>query len=164
VNHVETKQGGLSLVEVLFGSSIILIFVVALVGVHNFYIKVSAQSADTSKALLLAEESIEGVKFLRDSSWTNNIASLGFDPTYYLTYSTTTNTWQLSTAYSLIDGRFDRSIKVQVVRRDSSGRIVSSGGIADPNSRLITTSVSWRGRGATTTKSIATYITNIHDN
>jgi hypothetical protein len=164
VNRTKTKQAGLSLVEVLFGTSIILIFVVALVGVHNFYIKVSARSADTSKALLLAEEGIEGVKFLRDSSWANNITPLSFDETYFLRYSTTTNTWQMTYEPSLIDGRFERTLRILMVRRDTSGRIVPSGGIADPNSRLVTTRVSWSSRGATTTKSISTYITNIHDN
>ena len=135
---------GLSLVEVVIASAIILAAVLVLLGVHSLYLKVALSNSNTVKAAYLAEEGIENVRFLRDSGWATNIANLT---------STTT----------LIDN-FYRTVTLSVVSRDASGDIVTSGGSIDLNTKLVTSSVSWWAVTATTTKSISTYLTDIYDN
>ena len=135
---------GLSLVEVVIASAIILAAVLVLLGVHSLYLKVALSNSNTVKAAYLAEEGIENVRFLRDSGWTTNISNLT---------STTTS----------VDG-FVRVVTLATVRRDASGDIVTSGGSIDANTKLVTSSISWWSVTATTTKSISTYLTDIYDN
>jgi len=158
----DIKKRGFSLVEVLFAVSIILVFVVSLVGVHNLYLNASSANADNLKALLLLEEGVEAVRFMRDTSWTDNIAPAVLGNAYYLNIVGTN--WVTTNTPELIDGKFDRTVRLMSVARDANGRITSSGGTVDANTRLLVSSVSWWKGGATTTKSISTYITDIHDN
>ncbi len=135
---------GLTLVEVVIASAIILAAIVTLLGVHTLYLKVALANTDSVKAAFLLEEGIEETRYLRDDSWSANIAGLT---------STTTS----------IDN-FERMVTLSAVYRDSNGDIVSSGGTLDTNTKLITSSVSWMVNGATTTKSISTYLTNLYAN
>jgi len=135
---------GLTLVEVVIASAIILAAVVGLLSVHSLYLKVALANAQTVKAAYLAEEGLEEIRFLRDSSWSINIANLTSTTTY-------------------IDG-FQRTITLDAVYRDSSDDIVSAPGTLDANTKLVSASVSWPKGGATTTKTISTYLTNIYEN
>ena len=75
--------------------------------------------------------------------------------------SSTNNTWKATSTIYTIDSIFDRTFKLYSVNRDSNGRVVLNGGTLDSNTRELTVSVSWRLKGATTTKVLSTYITNI---
>jgi prepilin-type N-terminal cleavage/methylation domain-containing protein len=152
---------GLTLVEMLIATSIILVFLVSLFAVHNIYLKTSLSSNKTIKASYLAQEALEAVRFLRDYSWTNRIAALTKGAEYELSF--TSGNWNLAQTDTLIDGLYDRKVVVSEVYRDANSRIVSSGGTLDPNTVEVTTSVSWRSGSATTTKSISTYLANIFE-
>jgi len=152
---------GLTLVEVLIATSIILVFLLALLGVHNFYLRTALSSGEVIKAGQLAEESLEVMRFLRDSNWDSNIAPLSLDTDYGLVFNA--GTWQTSTTNLWIDNVFERKVTLSAVYRDSSGDIVSSGGTLDPGTVLLVSSVSWLKVGATTTKSVSTYLTNLYN-
>ena len=153
---------GLTLVEVLIATSIILVFMVALFGVHNLYLKTAFSNRSIVKAAQLAEEGLEAVRFLRDSSWDTNIASLSLDTDYYPAF--TGGGWQITSAKTLLDGVYERKVRFSAVYRDASADIVVSGGTLDPNTLAVVSAVSWLNGAATTTKSISTYITDIFDN
>ncbi len=151
---------GLTLVEVLVSTSIILVFFLALVTVYNTYLKLARANIDTVKAVFLAEEGIEVMKILRDSSWANKITPLVTGTNYYLVFNS--GTWTTNTTNIFIDGTFERKINMHPVNRNTStDEIVTSGGVDDPNTKLVTVTVSWSNRGATTSKAISTYITNL---
>lgn len=156
------SQEGFSLVEVIFATSIILILVLALVGIHNVYLNLSTSNLDTTKAVFLSEEAVEAMRFIRNDSWEDNVAILTLDTPYHLALSA--GTWTLTGTYALIDNKFERTLQFSSVYRDAEGRIVSSGGTLDPDSRLVSVSVSWPYKGATTTKTIMTYLNNLYDN
>ncbi|KKU20949.1 MAG: hypothetical protein UX31_C0024G0018 [Candidatus Nomurabacteria bacterium GW2011_GWA1_46_11] len=153
---------GMTLVEVLIATSIILVFLLALFGVHNLYLKTAFSSGNVVKAVELAEESLEVMRFLRDSSWSANIATLSLDTDYYLTFGQ--GEWQVTTSNIWVDNIFEREIRFSAVYRDASGDIVPSGGVFDLGTLLVVSSVSWSSSAGTTTKSISTYLTNIFDN
>jgi len=156
-----SKRKGLSLVEVLVASSIMIIFFMALVGIYNTYLKISRTNIYSIKGGYLAEEGIEAVKSLRDLSWNNNIASLSVNSDLYLAFSG--GRWVATTTNIYIDGMFERKINIYEVNRDpSSGDIVTSGGALDSGTRLITVTVSWPYKNSTSTRSISTYITNLY--
>lgn len=148
------------MVEVLIATSIILVSILSLLGVHSLYLRSAFSNAESLKAAYLAEEGIEVVRFWRDSSWNNKIKSITLDTDYGLALSG--STWSTSTDQYL--GGFERHVTLSTVSRNASSDIVSSGGTLDPNTVLVTSTVSWAKGGATTTKSIATYLTNLYGN
>ncbi len=153
---------GLTLVEVLIAASIILIFLLALFGVNSLYLKTAFSNGEVVKATMLAEESLEAVRFLRNSSWNVNIEPLSLDTDYFLTFAS--GSWGVDTTNIFIDNLFERKLRLSSVYRDINGDIVSSGGTLDSNTLLVVSSVSWQAGEATTTRSISTYITDLYDN
>lgn len=145
----------------IIATSIILVFLVALLSVHNLYLRISAQNTGSVKATFLAEEGLEAMRFLRDVSWSANILSLIPDTEYRLVFES--NTWKATTTNTFIDDIYDRVITLSLVYRDASDDIVASGGTLDSDTRLIRSSVSWKAGSATTTKFVSTYLSNILD-
>ena len=155
------KQSGFGLVEMLVGAAVLS---VSLLGISSFFQKTLEVSSLTQSAVqgdYLLEEGIEVVKLLRDAGYANNIAKLSTTTPTYLVWNGTN--WATSTTNTFIDGRFERSILAGEVARDVNGDITTFGTF-DPNTKLITVTVAWQARGATTTKTIQTYITNIFNN
>src|SRR4051812_45961699 len=117
-----TNNTGFSLVEILVAISIFLVFVLATVGVTTTVSQNTRHVANSERATILAEETIEVSRNLRD-------ATLAFgslpDGTYGL--STSGNQWNLS-GFSDTQGIFTRAVSVSTI----SG-----------NQKKITVIVSW---------------------
>lgn len=155
------NQKGFGLVESIVATSIVAIFIVVLSSINTLYIKTASNQSSNIEAAFLAEEGIEAMRFARDESWTSKIAPLTSGVNYYLAFTGTT--WQATTTPVNI-GIFDRRIIINNVSRDSSDNIVSSGGTLDANTKKITSKVSWVNRGATSTETVSTYLTNLFAN
>ncbi len=154
------KQG-ISLTEVVLGTALILVVVVFLTQTYNIYINFALANENNTKANFLLEEGLETLIFLRDDGWTANISTLTSGSTYYLYFDG--GDWVSTTTPQYIDSTFVRSFVLSNVNRDSNDDIATSG-TNDPNTKKATVTVSyWQGH-STTTKSIATYITNIYVN
>ena len=153
---------GSGLVEILVAIFIFSIILGSLITVSNSYLSGAGDNLKSTKGAYIAQEGIEAVKVIRDMSWTD-ISSLTYNTNYYLyfdTSSTTNNIWKSTSTASTIDSIFIRTFKLNAVSRDSNGRIVSTGGTLDSNTKKLTVSVSWPSKNSTTTKDLATYITN----
>jgi hypothetical protein len=133
---------------------------VVLLGVHSLYLKTALENGKAVQAAYLAEEGVEVMRYLRDASWTQNIAPLSLNTPYGLAMS---NAWVTNSTSTWIGG-FNRIVTLASVERDAESDIVASGGTIDPNIKLVSVSVSWPQHGATTTKTVATYLTNLHSN
>ncbi len=153
---------GVSLIEVVIATSIIVAAFLTLLSVYNVYLSRTKTNIQNLKSVYLAEEGVEGVKFLRDQSWDTNIATLTTNTPYYLEFNT--GMWKSTATNTFIDQLYERKFVLQNVNRDATDDITSTGGTLDPDTKLLILSVSWSYKGATTTKSISTYITNIFDN
>lgn len=156
------SKNGFTLVEVIVATSIILVFLSAMLGAYNLYLQMALTNTEKVKATFLLEEGIEAMKLIRDTSWTSGIANLGNNTPYSLAFSGTA--WSATTTHSYVDGVFERYVTLAAVERNASSEIVSSGGTVDADTRLITVTVSWNDRGATSTRSLSTYLTNIFNN
>lgn len=161
VNNLKKFQRGLTIVEVVIASALILVAVVSLIGVHTFYLKSALENTDTVKSAYLLEESLEAVRYLRDASWTRNIATLSSGTDYGLVLSG--STWQASTIDTTVDD-FQRTFSISSVYRDANGDITSSGGTLDTNTKMVVARVSWSANGTTMEKTLSTYITNLWSN
>lgn len=155
------SKAGLTLVEVVIASAIILTAVLALLAVHNLYLRVAFSNASAVKGAYLLEEGLEAVRYLRDRSWDEYIATLSTNTSYGIVF--VEEEWQATTTDTYIDN-FERTIILEDVMRNAEGDIVEEGGALDPNTLKVTGVVSWSSGTGTTTKSIATYLTNLYGN
>lgn len=154
---------GFTFVELVVGIAILSLSFVGLIAVYNKYVQIAIKTTPTVQASYLLEEGVEVMKLLRDTSWTSRIAPLSTTTTYYLAFSTSTNAWTSTTTASLVDSTFARTVQVYDMKRDTNSDLSTTTGSYDPNTKLITVSVAW-SYGATTTKSVSTYITNLFGN
>src|SRR3989338_403871 len=154
-------NNGLTLVEVVVATSIVLVFLLALFAVSNLYLRTVFLNTKSVKATFIAEEGLEALRFLRNVSWDANIATLSNDTDYGLVLDS--GSWEATTTNIYIDNTFERFAVLSAVYRDVFNDIVSSGGTLDPDTKLVTGTVSWNNGSATTTKVISTYLANILD-
>jgi hypothetical protein len=138
---------------------IIVSVLATLVLAFNLLLRFGLSSVERVQATYLAEEGIEALKHIRDDDYTI-LSALTRDTAYYLEY--TNDHWSATTTGVAVDGVFERSFMVSDVDRDSNDDIADTG-TTDDNTLLLTVEVSWWNRDATTTKSIATYVTNIYN-
>jgi len=157
------QNKGIGLVEVIVSVSILTIIMVGLISTFNYYVGKGAQSTEEIQGSLLAEETLEALRFMRDSAW-SNLGALTTGTFYHLEFTGTQ--WKESTSPIIIDGIFEqRFVLDDVYRRDSDDDIVPitspDAKTLDPDTKLITVSI--LANGATTTE-IVTYMTNLFQN
>jgi Tfp pilus assembly protein PilV len=151
---------GFSLVEVLVGASIIVVAIFALMNAYGSFLRAEASSS----------KGLEAARFMRDSSYTNFVSTVGTStPKYLMIVASSTPdyyVWQATSTVKIEDSLFTRTIKLEDVKRDASTQnIVSNSGVNDVNTKKITVSVSWLNPvGTTSIKSLSTYLTNLYAN
>lgn len=158
---IKKNQKGAMLIEVVIGTAVFLFVMLASAGAFTLTLAISLANTANIQSAYLMEEGLEAARIIRDSGWTVNIGNLNPNTAYYFTYNA--GSWAISNQNTYIDGVFERKVFFEDVRRDSSQNIVQSGGTLDNNTKKVVVRVSWIERNATTTKSVSTYITNIHN-
>ncbi len=158
---------GFSLIEVLISTFIIGTSAIAILNAYGYLIRAELGNVKYLKAAYLLDEGVEGVRYMRDKSWTTNILTLSTTTTYYLYASTSLGIadWKATTTKQIYDGFFERKLTFANVYRDSGKNIVLSGGTIDTDIMKVTVSVFWLGtNNSTTTKSVSTYVANYYKN
>ena len=152
---------GFTLLEILIGAGIITASFLGVLTVFDRLTKTSQQMIYLTQANFLLEEGLEAARIWRDASWAN-LGNWPAGTAYYLTWSG--GKWATSTNNIFLDSQFERKIKLDsVARDDNSDDIIppgGGGGTDDPGTKFMTMSVAWSANGATTTKSISTYLTD----
>lgn len=156
------KNRGIALVEVLIGSAIISVGILALSTSYATYVNYALSNQKNVQASYLLEEGLEAITFLRDKGWSANITPLSTSTTYYISWNGTY--WATTTTAQYVDGQFLRSISMGDVRRGSNDRISTTTGTVDPNSKQITVTIDYFQGHATSTQVMSTYISNIYSN
>jgi hypothetical protein len=150
------------MVEAVVAISILAVVLATLGSITSKILSSSLDNTAKIQAAYLAEEGLEVMRLLRDESWSTNIASHSSGVDFYIHHDGIA--WSATSTNILIGDLFERRIVLSDVRRDSSQRIVESGGNIDPNIKKVTVTLAWNSRGATTTRSLSTYLTNVFDN
>lgn len=149
------------MIEIVVGLAIVLTGIFSLLQIYDYYLKLALSRKYDVSATLLAEEGIEMVKWLRDKSFSGQIAALAVDTEYGLEF--VGSSFESTTTRKYIDSTFDRTFTLYDVYRNGFDDISGSGSL-DVNTRRVTVRVSYVGARGTTTKSISTYITNLFGN
>jgi len=160
------KNRGFGLLEIVIASAIIAGTIFSLAFVFLISHKLANESSNEIRANFLAEEGLEALRFLRDRSWSANLASLNTSTTYYLSFNSSNSSWSIGTSNpGTIDNLFTRSFTVENVNRNASDNIVPTGGSNDPDTRKFNVTISWTERGgAALSTTVSTYLTDIFDN
>ena len=126
---------GFSIVEILVAMGIIII--ISVTGVttilHSF--SMNRLGDEKTEAIIYASEGMEALKSIKNQDYYSIVAgTYGFDNSGGL--------WAFQGS-SNTNGKFTRQVTVESVSRDSSEDIVTSGGFDDPNTKKITSTVTW---------------------
>ncbi|MBA3733348.1 hypothetical protein H0W91_03160 [Patescibacteria group bacterium] len=148
---------GMALVEIIIGAAIMSVGIIAINASYSTYVQYALANQKNVEAAALMEEGLEVSTFFRDMGWVN-ISGLSTTTTYYLTFNGAN--WATTTTIQYVNGEFLRSINIADVNRDGNDDIATVGTL-DPNTKKITTTVSYFQGHSTTTRSMSTYLTNI---
>lgn len=147
---------GFSVIEVLVAMGIFLIIAVGGVTLFLQTFTTGRLEAEQTNAKQLAQEGIEAARSIGRQDWSNLVAGA-----HGLTNGS--GFWEFSGTSETI-GKYTRSVAVSDVRREcaqGTGDIVETGGLSDPDTFKIATSVDWNvtpTRANSTT--FETYLTN----
>lgn len=130
---------GFSALEVVIGAAIIALVVTALASAWTYYLKLSGQSVRLAQAATLLEEGSEAVQYLRDKSWSANIAPKAPGTVYYLAWAN--GDYEIQTSPMLINGSYLRTLIFADVARGSNDDILANGGTPDAGTRTATISI-----------------------
>ena len=158
----EHAQHGSILVEAVIAAAITLTTLMGAITTFSYLYRSAISNTANTQAAFLEEEGLEAVRILRDNGWTTNIASQTSGANVYLYWNGTT--WTATSTNTFISGVFERKVIFADIYRDGNKNIVLSGGTLDTNTKKVTVFVSWSARGATTTRSLSTYLANVFNN
>ncbi|MBI3332127.1 hypothetical protein HYZ99_04175 [Candidatus Peregrinibacteria bacterium] len=147
------RHFGQSLVEVIVALGIVLTIVAAFVQLSLGSFELNRHGRDDTIAAYYAAEGLEASRFIARRDFDQiTVGVHGLDASAGI-YAFTGS----SNAF----GSFTRVVSVDAVRRDGNGDIVASGGSDDPDTRAITSAVTWNlSEGGTRQVSLLTYLTH----
>ncbi len=152
--HFSFSRSGFGIIEIVVVTAIVTLALAGFLETGALAVHLLRAEKENLEASLLAQETLEAARTLRDESWTNNIVALTIGATYYPVIEN--GKWKLTSANpGIINGKYTRTVTLNQVFRDTQDRIATSGTL-DPNTKKITAAVSW---GTKTTQMI-TYLTN----
>lgn len=127
---------GQNLIEVLLSLALLVIFVAGISILAFRYWDSLQKVRDFSNVDNIISSSFEAVQSIAYNDWSS--ISQG-------TYGLDNNmgVWGLSSTPDLINNRYTRSIVISNVNRNDSCNVTSSGGVSDPDTKLITVQINW---------------------
>lgn len=132
---------GFSLVEVVLAAAIFMLFSTSAIVVVLGGLNANRLGGEETVANQFANEGIEAVKSIKNQAYASLVNSAGIG------VARPSNVWVFSGASNTlthnVSDNYTRVIKVESVNRDGSGNIVSTGGTTDPDTKKITSTVSW---------------------
>lgn len=155
---------GFGILEIVIASAIIGGTLFAMVSIFLLSRDAIIFSTQKLQASFIAEEGLEVLRFMRDSGWSGNIASLSPGTDYYFAFSTSTSNWSVnSSAQPTIENLFARSFKIENVSRDVSANIeaVYNAANDDPGTKKVTVKVDWSYKNKNQSVTAETYLTDL---
>ncbi len=137
MQHFPVTARGFSLIELLFAGALLSVFSFGVVQILAYSLEADRLGQEQSFATQYATEGIEA---------TRSIRARDFDMLVVASESglaVSEGEWTFSDSNNT-DGKYTRVVAVEAVYRDESGNIIeSTDGTEDPDTRKITTTVSW---------------------
>jgi len=156
---LSTKQSGQSLIELIVGIAVGVIFIVGAAGIIMVSLRVDFRNTFAQTAHEIAIELGEQVRVFANADW-HNVDTLSTSTAYHLATSTTFLDDQSGSSTIVIDGNsYTRSFTLEPVYRDASGEITTPSGILDPSTLRVVSTASWTERGDQDSATVELYLT-----
>ncbi|PIR87705.1 MAG: hypothetical protein COU10_03175 [Candidatus Harrisonbacteria bacterium CG10_big_fil_rev_8_21_14_0_10_45_28] len=152
-------ESGQSLIEIIVGLAVGVLFIVAAVGIVSLSLKVDFSNTTEQTGIELANDLINNIEVFANADW-HNLDSLTSGTDYHLATGTPFFT-SSSTEEVISDGivDFHRSFSWAPVSRSSVTNQIDGNGDNDPSTALVTVTVSWQNSGDTDSVVIKKYLT-----
>ena len=134
---IRNSQRGFSVIEVLLAAALFAIFSTGIIGVVLQGFDANRLGSEQTIANQYASEGIEAARSIKNQTYTNLVNSAGSG-----IGRNGSGVWAFAGANNVLS-KYTRVLTVADVQRDLSGNIVSSGGTTDPNTKKVTSTVSW---------------------
>lgn len=150
----------MGLIEVLVGAAVVTVVLGLSVAAVNNFVEVGKKTADRVAATYLAQEGVEAVRFMRDTSWVS-LSGVPVDTARYLDISPTAIA--LTATPEVVDG-FERVVYVRDVYRATAGDdiVASTSPVSkavDPETKVVEVTVSAPESGVAVT--LGAYLSNV---
>lgn len=149
----------MSALEVIAGIAIITFALIGVVSAYTRFVTVTERNTREIQAAYLAYEGLEAMRSLRDEGWTSSIAPLPKNTALALSFDGISFSLSASPPV-FVDGVFERSVLLEEVMRDGNDDIAATG-VLDPHTLKVTVTVAWFAGKATSTRQVASYLTNL---
>lgn len=151
---------GFGIIEIVIAVFVITTALFSIMLVSKLSLEINRHNLYSTQAGFLLEEGSEGLRMMRDSSW-SKITALATSTPYYIIFSK--NSWSATTTATTTDGVFYRTVKTAGVYRDSNDDIAGSG-TYDIGTKKLSLSVSWWNGTATSSQAMDMYLTDLFGN
>lgn len=131
------KLKGFSLIELLFAGAIFVVFATGIIEVLLFGLETDRLGEETTIATQYAASGLEALRSLEAKNF--NDLSI----TDATGIARDNGDWTLSGTNNTF-GKYTRVIKIEEVRRSGDGNIDEGGGDADPDTKKVSVTVSWK--------------------
>jgi prepilin-type N-terminal cleavage/methylation domain-containing protein len=139
-----TTISGFGLIETIVAMSIFSIIAATGMSTVLHSYTINRLASDETEATLMAQEGIDAVRSIKNQGWNNPFISDALANACDTGCGVTAagGSWEFQTGADTADA-YTRTILVEDVLRDGSGTIVTSGGTLDPDTKKITSTVTW---------------------
>lgn len=157
-------QRGQSLIELVVGIGIGVLFITAAIGIITVSLRLDFQNKFSQTATELAQEAVEQVSTYTNNSW-DNLDLLARDTPLHLKQSAGFLTWDSGSSSVTIDNvNYDTSFEIENVCRDSQDAFVDCpSGTPDPSTLKITAATQWSQAGSFPEIRLSHYVARIRD-
>ncbi len=149
---------GQSLMDILVGTAIGVIFIFAAVAAIGPALQSGSQAARTQTASLLAQGLLNNAQTWASGDW-HRILALSTGTAYQYFLITSSSPYVATSGIDNVTvgtSTYWRYFSVLDVQRDAYGNVVSSGGTYDPSTKEVTVNYGWKG---STTSTASEYLT-----
>lgn len=151
---MQKYDSGFGLVEIVVITAVVTAAFASFLEAGILAARLMRTEKENLEATLLAQESMEAARSLRDESWNNNIAALSNSVSYYPVLEN--SKWKLATVSpGPINNKYTRYVVFNDVYRDAQDRITPSGTL-DSGTKKLTARVAWGSKQ----KELVTYLTD----
>lgn len=149
---------GFGLIEVIVAVALIAVLSVVAVTTVVGSFSTNRLSQDETEATLLAQQGLEAAHSIKHKGWTSPFLATDCSSGCGLTAGGSGWTWSGS---NNVLGDYTRVVTISSVQRDGSNTIVTSGGSDDPDTKRITSTVTWDfSPSRSNSITLETYVTN----
>jgi Tfp pilus assembly protein PilV len=158
-DRIKKKKTGFGLIEILL---VVSVGMATFLGVEQYLIlslRAASQDVHQTEALYWAKSNLEQARVIRDEDWAL-ISGLTVGNQYSFLPNASTPQELTTQSGTKIEGIYTVWITTSQVQRDASDDIVTVGGVVDPNTLKINSTVSWLESGALKQVTISEYLVN----